>query len=86
VPKGSQADRDLQEVVRAGRRARDLVSQILTFSRQTQQELKPLDPVPIIKEVMKLLRASILQPLTSGNASRRPTPMCWPTPPRSTRS
>jgi len=59
VPKGSQAERDLQEVVRAGRRARDLVSQILTFSRQTQQELKPLDPVPIIKEVMKLLRASI---------------------------
>lgn len=59
VPKGSQADRDLQEVVRAGRRARDLVSQILTFSRQTQHELKPLDPVPIIKEVMKLLRASI---------------------------
>jgi PAS domain S-box-containing protein len=59
LPKGSQAERDLQEVVRAGRRARDLVSQILTFSRQTQQELKPLDPVPIIKEVMKLLRASI---------------------------
>lgn len=59
VPKGSQAERDLQEVVRAGRRARDLVSQILTFSRQTQQELKPLDPVPIIKEVLKLLRASI---------------------------
>jgi len=59
VPKGSQAERDLQEVVRAGRRARDLVGQILTFSRQTQQELKPLDPVPIVKEVMKLLRASI---------------------------
>jgi CheY-like chemotaxis protein/two-component sensor histidine kinase len=35
------------------------VSQILTFSRQAQQELKPLDPTPIIKEVLKLLRASI---------------------------
>jgi PAS domain S-box-containing protein len=59
VPKGSQAERDLQEVVKAGRRARDLVSQILTFSRQTRHELKPLDPGPIIKEALKLLRASI---------------------------
>lgn len=59
VPEGSQTGRDLQEVVRAGRRARDLVSQILTFSRQTQQELRPLDMTVIIKEALKLLRASI---------------------------
>jgi PAS domain S-box-containing protein len=59
VSTGSQTERDLQEVVRAGRRARDLVSQILTFSRQAQLELKPLNPVPIIKEALKLLRASI---------------------------
>jgi PAS domain S-box-containing protein len=59
VPEDSQARRDLQEVVRAGRRARDLVSQILTFSRQKQQELRPLDITIIIKEALKLLRASI---------------------------
>jgi PAS domain S-box-containing protein len=59
VPEDSQTGRDLQEVVRAGRRARDLVSQILTFSRQTKQELRPLDMTVIIKEALKLLRASI---------------------------
>jgi PAS domain S-box-containing protein len=59
VPKDSQPSRDLLEVMKAGRRARDLVSQILTFSRKSTQELEPLDPVPIIKEVLKLLRASI---------------------------
>jgi PAS domain S-box-containing protein len=59
VDKDSQAERDLEEVIRAGRRARDLVSQILTFSRQTRQECKPLNLGPIIKEGLKLLRASI---------------------------
>jgi PAS domain S-box-containing protein len=50
---------NLLEVLKAGRRARDLVRQILAFSRQSDQELKPLEISPIIKETLKLLRASL---------------------------
>jgi PAS domain S-box-containing protein len=48
-----------QEVVRAGLRARELVKQILTFSRQAEHDLKPLQLQYIVKETLKLLRASI---------------------------
>ncbi len=40
-------------------RARDLVKQILAFSRQGEQEMKPIRLQPIVKEVLKLLRATI---------------------------
>ncbi len=50
---------DLDQVLIAGARAADLVKQILTFSRQGEEELKPLDIRIIIKEVLKLLRSSL---------------------------
>jgi hypothetical protein len=41
----------LQEVYTAGNRAKDLVKQILTFSRQTEQECKPvIDSPQVMKE------------------------------------
>jgi CheY-like chemotaxis protein len=40
-------------------RAKDLVQQILIFSRQSKQEQKPLQMDSIVKEGLKLLRASI---------------------------
>jgi PAS domain S-box-containing protein len=49
----------IREILRAGGRARDLVFQILTFSRQTETEAKPILVQPIVKEAMKLLRASL---------------------------
>jgi len=49
----------LKEVLKAGHRAKDLVKQILSFSRQSQQELRPVDITPIVKEALKLLRASL---------------------------
>ncbi len=49
----------LDEIFTAGIRARDLVKQILTFSRQTVIKREPLLPVPIIKETLKFLRASL---------------------------
>ncbi len=57
--KGSVLDSNLREVLKAGRRARDLVKQILAFSRQSDRELKPLEISPIVKETLKLLRASL---------------------------
>ena|GEM_PF-1803836 len=50
---------NLEQVLRAGSRARDLVSQILAFSRQTEQEMRPVSITPIIKEALRFLRASL---------------------------
>jgi len=49
----------LQSVLAAAARATDLVKQILTFSRMTRQEARPVQVSLIVKEVLKLLRASI---------------------------
>ncbi|CAB1056343.1 hypothetical protein D1BOALGB6SA_1079 [Olavius sp. associated proteobacterium Delta 1] len=50
---------NLQEVFRASGRAKDLVKQILAFSRQTEQERKPVQVKLISKEAIKFLRASL---------------------------
>ncbi len=49
----------MEEVLKASKRATDLVKQILTFSRQSEQELKPLNIGLVIKEVLKMLRSSL---------------------------
>ena len=51
--------RYLESILSAAARARDLVWQILTFSRQTENERTPIQVRPIVKEALKLLRASI---------------------------
>ena len=50
---------NINKVLSASYRARDLVAQILAFSRQTEQELKPVSISAIVKEALKLLRASL---------------------------
>jgi PAS domain S-box-containing protein len=59
VKKESLPYQYMQEVLHAGKRAKDLVKQILTFSRQTEQEHAPILVRLIVKEVIKLLRASL---------------------------
>ena len=59
IPEGSKTREKLKEVLKAGRRAKDLVKQILAFSRQGDQERKPLQISHIVKEALKLLRASL---------------------------
>ncbi len=49
----------LDQVMKAGRRATALVKQILAFSRQTEQEFKPVEIQPVLKEALKLLRGSL---------------------------
>ncbi len=56
---GSKSRDYLEEIFKEAIRARDLIRQILTFSRQTVQELKPMRVQPVVKEALKLLRSSI---------------------------
>jgi PAS domain S-box-containing protein len=51
--------RPLKEVLKAAERAKELVKQILAFSRMSEQEAKPLQVGLIVKEVMQMLRASL---------------------------
>jgi PAS domain S-box-containing protein len=51
--------KNLKAIFEAGSRAKQLVEQILTFSRQKEQIVKPVKCELIIKETIKFLRASI---------------------------
>ncbi len=59
VPEGSDAADKLDSLTKAANRATDLVRQILLFSRSGSEGLKPTRVTPVIKEALKLLRASI---------------------------
>jgi PAS domain S-box-containing protein len=50
---------DLKMLGQASRRAVDLVKQILDFSRMSKEEAKPVQPRLVVREALKLLRASI---------------------------
>ncbi|KIX13811.1 hybrid sensor histidine kinase/response regulator [Dethiosulfatarculus sandiegensis] len=50
---------NLDQVLTAGKRAKAVVRQILTFSRRSTQERKPIELSLVIKEALKLLRASL---------------------------
>jgi PAS domain S-box-containing protein len=59
LPEGSKDWQNLQEVLNAANQARELVKQILTFSRRTETEKKPVLLQTLVKDALKLLRASI---------------------------
>ena len=59
VDEGSEVEDDLQEVRKAGLRAKDLVKQILTFARQSDEVVMPIQVNIIAKEVIKFIKSSI---------------------------
>jgi len=58
VPADSRIKQNLWEILQAGRRAKELVNQILRFRRESNQEKKAIQIVSIIQEVYRLLKAS----------------------------
>ncbi|MBF0381967.1 MAG: PAS domain S-box protein [Magnetococcales bacterium] len=49
----------LQNIDKATERGKGLVLQLLTFSRKTQTSKQLLDPIPLIKEVLKFMRSTM---------------------------
>ncbi len=54
----------LDQVLKASHRAKDLVRQILDFSRQAAQERKPIPLGPVVREALKLLRGVLPSTIT----------------------
>ena len=59
LPRDSRTRSNLEEVLKASLRAKELVRQVLAFSRQGENEACPLQLSIIVKEVLKLLKASL---------------------------
>jgi signal transduction histidine kinase/ActR/RegA family two-component response regulator len=55
----SKIRQDLEQALKGADRAQELVRQILNFSRKADGQSRPLDLKTLIKETLKLLRASI---------------------------
>ncbi|WP_447969477.1 response regulator [Nitrospira sp. M1] len=55
---------NLQQVLKAGNRAKELVAHILTFSRQVDQERIPTELHLVVKEALDLLRATLPSTIT----------------------
>jgi len=59
TPADSAALVSLTEIEKAGRRARDLVRQILTFSRNEPPKRRPIQLAEVIHETMRLLKVTL---------------------------
>jgi PAS domain S-box-containing protein len=59
IPQPGKAQADLKEVLKAGERAKELVKQILAFSRMTETEYSPLALRTVVKESLMMLRSVI---------------------------
>ncbi len=59
VPDWNPAHHNLEEIHKAALRARDMVKQILRFSRQTKNEAKPVRICPIMEDALDFVRSTI---------------------------
>jgi PAS domain S-box-containing protein len=59
LPAGAGVRKHLELILKSGKRGRDLVRQMLLFSRKSEKKQEILALSPLIKETFKLLRSSI---------------------------
>ncbi|MCP3872138.1 MAG: PAS domain S-box protein [Desulfobacteraceae bacterium] len=59
LPEDSLEYENVEEIFHAGKRAGDLVNQILAFSRQSEHKMSPVRVQSVLKEVLKLSRSTI---------------------------
>ena len=67
IPQDSAVRKNLKQVLKAGGRAKELVQQILTYSRQREHEMQPVKINLIVNEALKLLRASLPSTIRINN-------------------
>ncbi|MDD9971028.1 MAG: ATP-binding protein [Myxococcales bacterium] len=58
-PENEDLREDLQMIVSSAERAAELVRQILLFSRDVRPDRRPVDCAPILREALRLVRASL---------------------------
>jgi two-component system, cell cycle sensor histidine kinase and response regulator CckA len=63
VPQASAAGHCLREVLIAGKRAKELVQQLLAFSRKTMTERTPIRLHALLQEALAILRATLPSPV-----------------------
>jgi len=63
-PPNSATAYDINQILKAGMRAKELVNQILACSRQTENHKIPMQPAPIVKDAVNMLRASLPTTIT----------------------
>ncbi|MBA3848815.1 MAG: hypothetical protein C0502_02320 [Opitutus sp.] len=73
LPPGHPAAHWLENIATAGRRARNLVQQILTFSRQNEGPREPVDVSAVTREALRLIRSTLppmvrIEPQLAENA------------------
>ncbi|MCK5341193.1 MAG: response regulator, partial [Desulfobulbaceae bacterium] len=59
ITKGSEQENFVQEIIKGGKQAANLVRQILAFSKRTEYKRRPLQIQPIIREALKFLKRSL---------------------------
>jgi len=59
IPEWNPVHANLKEIKSAALRAAGIVKQLLNFSRQTDQDFKPIGAITVIKDALKLMRSTI---------------------------
>ena len=59
IPKESFPRHSIDQILNASHRAKDLVKQILAFTRQTEKTARPINIIQAIEDSLKLLRSTI---------------------------
>jgi len=59
LPEGRQEAANVMEIITAGLRAKEVIHQLLSFSRHSDVRMEPVSIIPIVKETLSLMRASI---------------------------
>ena len=64
IPKESPLKDDLQQILAAAMRAKEIVNQILTFTRQADIQSEPIQVSTIVREALKLFTSSLPPDIT----------------------
>jgi PAS domain S-box-containing protein len=67
IPPDNHTRESIEQIYKSAKRGSDLVNQILAFSRQSNLQKLPIRIQPILKEVLKLVRATIPKNIELAN-------------------